>query len=57
MDTTTERYIKVRKIYKDKHEADCKAIISKIHDKFGGENVEESLISDYINQLSNLEVV
>jgi len=54
LNTTTERYIKLKNIYKGKHNDDVQKIVEIIKTNFGDLEVDEALISSYINNLSNI---
>lgn len=56
MDTTTKRFIELKNIFKEKHAEDLKVLVDKIRQRFQ-EEVNESQISDYINNLNNLEII
>lgn len=57
MNTTTQKFISLKNIYKQKHESDINEIVSIIEGEFGRDGIDRNIISDYINNLGNLEVV
>ena len=52
MHTTTVSYIELKQVYKTQHNRDIEKLSEYI-----GEGVEPELISEYINNLENLEMV
>jgi hypothetical protein len=57
MHTTTEGFINLKNIYKQKHSEDVNKLCEIIAQHFGDTETDKSLISDYINNLHFLEIV
>ena len=53
MHTTTANYIELKNVYKEQHERD----LSRLAELMELEEGDRKTVSDYINNLSNLEVI
>ena len=57
MHTSTANYIELKNVYKSEHHRCVKEICSMINEDFPAVKVDEGTISNYIDNLGNLEVV